>query len=88
MAAHPKTLLEIINGKLHIGNIQGQILFIVVPATGPAWWMLGNQQTQLWLRFGLLCVWGDSSWWRHQMETFSLLLALCAGNSPVTGEFP
>ena len=27
-------------------------------------------------------------WWRHQMETFSALLALCAGNSPVTGEFP
>ena len=27
-------------------------------------------------------------WWRHQMETFSSLLALCAGNSPVTGEFP
>ena len=23
------------------------------------------------------------SWWRHQMETFSALLALCAGNSPV-----
>ena len=28
------------------------------------------------------------SQWRHQMETFSALLALCAGNSPVTGEFP
>ena len=28
------------------------------------------------------------SWWRHQMETFSALLMLCAGNSPVTGEFP
>ena len=27
-------------------------------------------------------------WWRHRMETFSALLALCAGNSPVTGEFP
>ena len=27
-------------------------------------------------------------WWRHQMETFSALLALCAGNSPVTDEFP
>ena len=26
------------------------------------------------------------SWWRHQMETFSALLDLCAGNSPVTGE--
>ena len=28
------------------------------------------------------------SWWHHQMETFSTLLAICAGNSPVTGEFP
>ena len=27
-------------------------------------------------------------WWRHQMETFSALLAFCAGNSKVTGEFP
>ena len=29
-----------------------------------------------------------NSWWRHQMESFSALPALCAGNSPVTGEFP
>ena len=29
----------------------------------------------------------NESWWRHQMETFSALLAICAGNSPVTGEF-
>ena len=28
------------------------------------------------------------SWWRHQMETFYSLLALCEGNSPVIGEFP
>ena len=28
------------------------------------------------------------SWRRHQMETFSALLAICAGNSPVAGEFP
>ena len=28
------------------------------------------------------------TWWRHQMETFSVLLAICAGNSPVNGEFP
>ena len=28
------------------------------------------------------------SWWRHQMETFSALLALCVGNSPDTVEFP
>ena len=28
------------------------------------------------------------TWWRHQMEPFSALLAICAGNSPVPGEFP
>ena len=31
---------------------------------------------------------GQVTWWRHQMETFSALLAICAGNSPVPGEFP
>ena len=30
----------------------------------------------------------DYAWWRHQMETFSALLVICAGNSPVPGEFP
>ena len=30
----------------------------------------------------------SAPWWRHQMETFSALLAICAGNSPVPGEFP
>ena len=27
-------------------------------------------------------------WFTSQMETFSALLAICAGNSPVSGEFP
>ena len=26
--------------------------------------------------------------WRHQMETFSAFLPFCAGNSPVTSDFP
>ena len=30
----------------------------------------------------------NSPWWRHEMEAFSALLAFCAGNSPVPGEFP
>ena len=30
----------------------------------------------------------SSSWWRHQMETFSALLAICAGKPLVPGEFP
>ena len=29
-----------------------------------------------------------STWWPHQIETFSALLAICAGISPVPGEFP
>ena len=33
-------------------------------------------------------MWWRRSWWRHQMETFSSLQALCAGNSPFPGEFP
>ena len=28
------------------------------------------------------------SWWRHQIETFSALLALCVRKSPVTCKFP
>ena len=32
---------------------------------------------------GWICI----SWWHHQMETFSALLAFCVGNSLVTGEF-
>ena len=27
-------------------------------------------------------------WWRHHMDTFAASLAIYAGNSPVTGEFP
>ena len=33
---------------------------------------------------GPLC---EEPWWCHQMYTLSALLAICAGNSPVTGEF-
>ena len=28
------------------------------------------------------------TWWLHEMESLFALLALCAGSSPVTGEFP
>ena len=33
--------------------------------------------------------WGSKrTWWRHQMETFSVFLALCGMNPLVTGGFP
>ena len=44
------------------------------------WWFLFDQ-SKLWPNH---C----STWWSHQMETFVALVAICAGNSPVTGEFP
>ena len=44
-------------------------------------------------RWALLLLWLHpanywKTWWRHQMETFSASLAIFAGNSLVTGEFP
>ena len=41
-----------------------------------AWWRLVLRHVSV------------QSWWRHQMETFSSLLALCAGNSPVPVNSP
>ena len=44
--------------------------------------------SMVWYHRGVETVLWSLTWWRHQMETFSVLLALCAGNSPVPGEFP
>ena len=41
------------------------------------WWVDSTTNVRDW-----------TTWWRHQMETFSALLVLCAGNSPITGDFP
>ena len=46
-------------------------------------WHPGHLQPPWWRRL-VGVTW---SWWRHQMETFSALLAFCAGNSPAPGEF-
>ena len=34
-----------------------------------------------------LRIW-QNTWWHHEMETFSALLVICAGNAPVPGEIP
>ena len=48
-------------------------------------------------RIGIICLSRENGmriwmatfpWWRHQMDTFSALLALCEGIPPVTGGFP
>ena len=54
-----------------------------------------NNTHDVWEEWTVISCWhlasqvpDSNTWWRNQMETFSALLALCAGNSPVTGEFP
>ena len=42
----------------------------------------------IWISGPLCMLIKHNAWRRHQMETFSALLAICAGNSPVPGEFP
>ena len=44
-------------------------------------------QVMAWCRQGT-SHYRSQAWWRHQIETFSALLDICAGNSPVTVEFP
>ena len=34
-----------------------------------------------------ICINNRHPWWLHKIETFSMLLALCEGNLPVTGGF-
>ena len=42
---------------------------------------------ELWRLHQFYFVHTTIAWWRHQMEIFSALLALWAGNSPIAGEF-
>ena len=70
-----------------------KLLSMVVPEVVSAGDLLLVISMQLWTILRWICDRPVScnerhKWWRHQMETFSALLDLCAGNSPVTGEFP
>ena len=51
-----------------------------IPAVAP-----NRLNKSLWWLVGVL---RSPPWWRHQMETFSALLAHCAGNSPVPVNSP
>ena len=68
-------------------------VYILMASAKPwscCWWII-RWKPLLALGDSPRSVWPSASfytWWRHQMETFSALLALCVGNSPVTGEFP
>ena len=46
--------------------------------------LMVSSHIKAWTNWSTLC----KTWWRHQMETFSALLAICAGNSPVPVNSP
>ena len=64
----------------------GSTLICLHRLTGIRAWMSNCIALLLWDIIIHSC--SHVTWWRHQMETFSALLAICAGNSPVTVEFP
>ena len=53
-----------------------------------SWLSLGFSELKLYWHADRRWIFCSPTWWCHQMETFSALLAICAGNSPVNGEFP
>ena len=71
--------------KIVIGAHWNKSVYIYIYITGRANYVNDLQ------RMCMMIIWNcrvptSESWWRHQMETFSALLAICAGNSPVPGE--
>ena len=68
---------------------QGTFQITLCKIGGEPFWTAMGLAMVMWhwshaLRYRYIAV----AWWRHQMETFSVLLDLYAGNSLVTGEFP
>ena len=75
----PSDTGDIINTLWHITNkIVNSILYHKDYAHG-SWFVLVCFRSTSAIAF---------TWWRHQMETFSALLAICAGNSPVQVNSP
>ena len=58
-------------------------LIISVDNKGSSWYHGMTKATMIIWAFCVSCL-----TWCHQMETLSALLAICAGNSPVSIEFP
>ena len=50
--------------------------------------VFGKFRTIVYSNYNMINAHAIYSWWRYPMETFSALLAIGAGNLPVTGEIP
>ena len=82
------------NSKTPRNNVY-YFLFLTVPADSLAPFCAGTSGSTVMITLSYkepyiyrAGIWRLTTSWRHQMETFSALVAICAGNSPVPGEFP
>ena len=89
MERHVRSVVQKYVSRAH--NYIPQIMWDVIIWSCP-WYLLPAQHSSLISPSKIISLRGvvfpRSSWRRHQMETFSVLLAICAGNSPVSSEFP
>ena len=80
---------KISNISIKIQNISFTKMYLKISSV--KWWPFytrGNELTYCGLVVPYCPMDHYQHYWRHQMETFSMLLALCEGNPPFTGGFP
>ena len=77
--------------KLDINGILRTMTSYSMTWSGVKWYFVTiygtTNNTETWSRMGEV-YFHFTSWWCHQMETYSALLALCTGNSPVPVNSP
>ena len=71
------------HGYWHNATVKQNYIVLYLLTAACTWWIIDDFSFPLEARRS-----GPGAWWRHRMETFSVLLAICAGNSPVNEEFP
>ena len=74
--------MALIKGWTYISSIRDKLVAISTVTVGIKNSFAQFHGSILWFQVQI------NAWLRHQMETFSALLAICAGNSPVPTEFP
>ena len=75
---------------MNVPNLRylGSYMFLATDVISCLATLTGDCHDEYHTAHSLKALWVNFSWWRHKMEPSSVLLAICAGNSPVTGEFP
>ena len=96
---NPNQIVQVVSQENSLENVVCKTPVFCLGPNLSTWVHVNNQHQRLVFTIIDILIPGDAyesrkimvhvmAWWRHQMKTFSALLALCAGNSQVPGEFP